>query len=500
MNDESRPPYPVVSSRHLDPPATRGWRSLGGPRREPAELPRLGPHQVAVYRVGETWVEDRGGLDPRSDTAVSATSVSVVDKRRNVLVEAMVTIPSADTDDFAVRGRFRCTVDDAVALMRDGGPPEAAEALASYLRGCPGLGDEGLDYGAGQLTEARKTVSARVTAYSLTEPPRLPGMSAELVGVELLTPSQLRDFHKKLEELELRRRQDEVEQAVEQDRKVREQEHRQQLELRDKRHQEELQRRDQEIELQLAEQRAAYEREQEELDAGQTAKLGSRWALLRAYRRKELTAEQLADRLSAAEQEVRQAEERRDETERALLERLSTLWREDLVRDTERADRRWELEREQKIRELEAMREDRLVRSKEQREDQLRREQHQREDLLRHERDKKARVDRQQEMYFELYKKLIQEGHTDTTPINMQTLLERIVGAGLGPDAGDAGKQLENGDPIEGEALQDPAGESPSDTPADGAARVGKDAPPHDEDHDSDTYDIGDVGREENGY
>ncbi|MFF0159007.1 hypothetical protein ACFYRY_15925 [Streptomyces sp. NPDC005263] len=499
MRDDSHPSYPVVSSRPLEPPVARGWRAIGSPRREPSDLPRLGTHQVAVYRVGEMWVENHGSLDLRSDTAVSATSVTVVDKRRNVPVEAMVTVPSADSSDFAVRVRFRCTVDDSVALVREG-PADAVSALTSYLHACPGLVEEGLDHGVAQVTEVRKWLSARVSAFSVTHPPRLPGMTAELVSVDVLTPSELREFQAKLEELERRRRQDEVEQAVEQDRKVREREYQNQLELLDKQHQEELQRRELDVRLQLEEQQAAYEREQEELDAGQTAKLGSRWALLRAYRRKELTAEQLAERLGVAEREAREAAERRDETERALVERLSTLWREDLVRDTERADRRWELRWQEKTRMLNARREELLTKGQEEREDRLRREQHQREDSLRRERDERTRGDRQQEMYYELYKQLIREGYTDMTPVDIRALLDRIIGANLDPGAQSPDKQLESVPP-HGEAQPPTAPDAPGDgTRADRTTEDGEDDAAFGEDDESDTFDIGDVGREEHGY
>jgi len=499
MRDESHSSYPVVSSRPLEPPVTRGWRGIGSPRREPSDLPRLSTHQVAVYRVGGTWVENHGNLDLRSDTAVSATSVTVVDKRRNVPVEAMVTVPSADSSDFAVRVRFRCTVDDSVVLVREG-PADAVSALASYLHSCPGLVEECLDYGVAQVTEVRKRLSARVAAFSIAQPPRLPGMTAELVSVDLLTPSELRDFQAKLEDLERRRRQDEVEQAVEQDRKVREREHQQQLELMSKEHQEELQRREQEIELQLAEQRAAYEREQEALDAGQTAKLGSRWALLRAYRKKELTAEQLADRLGEAEREMQQAAERRDETERALVERISTLWREDMVRDTERADRRWELRWQEKTRILNARREERLTQSQEGREDRLRREQHHREDSLRKEREERTRGDRQQEMYYELYKQAIREGYTDMTPVDMRALLERIIGGNLEPGTESPDKQLESM-PLHGEAQPPTAAPATGDgTRGDRTAEGGEDDAVYGEDDENDSFDIGDVGREEHGY
>ncbi|GHF28027.1 hypothetical protein E5082_26925 [Streptomyces griseoluteus] len=487
MSDASRAPYPVVSTRTLEPPAARGWRGMGTARRERSELPRLEPHQVAVYRVGEDWVESHGDLDLRSETAVRATSVAVVDRRRDVPVEAMITVPSADGTDCAVRVRFRCTAEDSVELMREGGPSDASAALVSYLQGCPALAGEYVPHGDAQLAEVTKRICANVTAFALAQPPRLPGMAVELVSVDLLTPDQLRELQQRLAELEFTRQREAVEQAVAQERTKRKQEHEQELALLTQQHQEELQRREQEAELNLAEQRAAYEREQEALDVGQEERFGSRFALWRAYRRKELTAEQLADRLGSAERDLRDAEERRDETERALLERLSNLWREDLRTDTERADRRWEVERQEKIRELEAGREERQ-----------RRDQQRREDALRKERDDRQRADRRQEMKFELYKRLVQEGHTATMPIDMQRLLEELIGGTIqsGPD--DVRTEVEAGERVDepGRARTDGADDAPRSGPPPAEARAKR----YEDDGQDNPSDIGDVGREEYGY
>ncbi|MEU4107665.1 hypothetical protein [Streptomyces sp. NPDC027717] len=485
MSDASRAPYPVVSTRTLEPPAARGWRGMGTARRERSELPRLEPHQVAVYRVGEDWVESHGDLDPRSETAVRATSVTVVDRRRDVPVEAMVTVPSADGTDCAVRVRFRCTAEDAVELMREGGPPEASDALVSYLQGCPALAEEYVPHGDAQLAEVTKRICANVTAFTLAQPPRLPGMAVELVSVDLLTPGQLRELQQRLAELEVQRQRDAVEQAVAQERVTREQEYQQQLALLNQQHQEEIQRREQEAELNLAEQRAAYEREQEALDAGQEERLGSRFALWRAYRRKEVTAEQLAERLGSAERELREVAERRDETQRALQERLDKMLREDLRIETERADRRWEVKRQEKRHELETNREERQ-----------RRDQQRREDALRKERDDRQRADRRQEMKFELYKRLVHEGHTATMPIDMQRLLEELLGGTLDGVPGDIRTEVEAGEPGPGPA------DGTEGAPAPGSASTGTRASADGEryeDDEQDPYDVGPAGREEYG-
>ncbi|MFF7965171.1 hypothetical protein ACFZC3_07360 [Streptomyces sp. NPDC007903] len=487
MSDASRAPYPVVSTRTLEPPAARGWRGMGTARRERSELPRLEPHQVAVFRVGEDWVESHGDLDLRSETAVRSTSVAVVDRRRDVPVEAMITVPSADGTDCAVRARFRCTAEDAVELMREGGPSDASDALVSYLQGCPALVGEYVPHGDAQLAEVTKRICANVTAFALAQPPRLPGMAVELVSVDLLSPDQLRALQQRLAELEFQRQRDAVEQAVTQERITREQEHQQQLALLNQQHQEELQRREQEAELNLAEQRAAYEREQEALDAGQEERFGSRFALWRAYRRKEVTAEQLADRLGSAERDVREAEERRDETERALQERLDKLLREDLRIETERADRRWEVKRQEKLRELEANREERQ-----------RRDQQRREDALRKESDDRQRADRIREMRFELYKRLVHEGHTATMPIDMQRLLEELLGGTLDSVSGDIRTEVEAGEPTPDHPPVDGGADAPPSGSASSGARESAGGERYaDDEHDP--YDVGPVGREEYG-
>ncbi|MFF9391036.1 hypothetical protein [Streptomyces griseoluteus] len=487
MSDASREPYPVVSTRTLEPPAARGWRGMGTARRERAELPRLEPHQVAVYRVGEDWIESHGDLDLRSETAVRATSVAVVDRRRDVPVEAMITVPSADGTDCAVRVRFRCTAEDAVELMREGGPSDASAALVSYLQGCPALAGEYVPHGDAQLAEVTKRICANVTAFALAQPPRLPGMAVELVSVDVLTPDQLRDLRQQLAELEFTRQREAVEQAVAQERTKRKQEHEQELALLTQQHQEELQRREQEAELNLAEQRAAYEREQEVLDVGQEERFGSRFALWRAYRRKELTAEQLADRLGSAERDLRDAEERRNETERALQERVDRLLREDLRIETERADRRWEVKRQEKLRELEANREERQ-----------RRDQQRREDALRKERDDRQRADRRQEMKFELYKRLVHEGHTATMPIDMQRLLGELLGGTLDSVSGDVRTEVEAGEPTPGVPPADGTAEGSASGAASDGVRDFADGERSPEDE-HDPYDVGPAGREEYG-
>ncbi|MEU6818548.1 hypothetical protein [Streptomyces sp. NPDC046860] len=487
MSEAPRAPYPVVSARTLEPPAARGWRGMGTARRERSELPLLEPHQIAVYRVGENWVQNHGDVDPRSETAVRATSVTVVDQRRDVPVESMVTVPSGDGADCAVRVRFRCTVEDAEELMREGGPSDASEALVSYLQGCPALADEYVPQGDAQLAEAAKRIGVNVTAFAVAQPPRLPGMAVELVSVDLLTPGQLSELRQRLMELRLQQERDAVEQAVAQERAKREQEYQQQLVALKQQHEEQMRQREQEAELNLAEQRAAYEREQESLDAGQEERLGSRFALWRAYRRKELTAEQLADRLGSAERDVREAQERRDETQRALQEKLDTFLREDLRIEAERADRRWELEHQEKLRELEAGREERRHRDGQRREDALRKE-----------RDDRQRADRRQEMKFELYKRLVQEGHTATMPIDMQRLLEELLGGTLDSGHDDIRTEVEAGEPTSGAT----GAAGSADAPRSGSASTGAPASGDGERYEDDEqnpYDVGPVGREEYG-
>ncbi|MFI1014660.1 hypothetical protein [Streptomyces sp. NPDC020965] len=478
MKDELSGSYPIVLRTTLEPVTKRRW--LGAGARPGSELPRLDGHQVAVYRVGENWIEDHGDIDPRGETARRAGSVAVVDRRRDVRVDAMVTIPSADATDFAVRARFQCTVTDAVALVREG-PREASAALEGYLHGCPGLAEEGLDYATSEITEVRKRVSALLTASATVMPPRFAGLQADLIGVEVLTPGELLEYRKHLEELRRERERTEIEQAVAQDRLVREEKHKQELATLQEEYQLRLREQEQEFEIAREKQRSMFEREEAEKDAA-TPVPTSRSMLTRAFMRKELTAEQLADRLQAAEQEARRAAEREDELQRALLEKMAATDQEEERRRAERDDRRWELTRLEANRMLETQREDRLQKDNEKRDERLRRENEQR-----------TFADQKLQMQFELFKRLIQEGHTSSTPIDMGEMLEQVLGQKLSraPESATAGPQAE------ASALAARAPAAPGITDATDVTDVDVEVAVEIE---ADAHDLGEAVREEDGY
>src|SRR5579871_1963592 len=146
--------YPIVNQLKLTEPERRGKLKLLGPRRETAEVPALKPHEVLVYRVeGSFKVDDgRKGLD--DDDVIRATSVSVVDMRRDAAVGTQFEIDSMDASQFTVNVNFVCTVTDAVRVVRDG-QANASDALLSYLRGYQRLFELGLEHPISEINTLR---------------------------------------------------------------------------------------------------------------------------------------------------------------------------------------------------------------------------------------------------------------------------------------------------------------------------------------------------------
>jgi hypothetical protein len=94
------PYYPKLERRTLSPAEKARWFSRKARRAE--ELPRPDTHQSLVYRVGGELVLDDDRLSSMDERMVNATNVSVVDMRRDALVEARLKIPSADASHFDV--------------------------------------------------------------------------------------------------------------------------------------------------------------------------------------------------------------------------------------------------------------------------------------------------------------------------------------------------------------------------------------------------------------
>jgi hypothetical protein len=182
--------YPIVSSHHLGAPARRYMRKV----RKDSEIPTISSNQVLVYRVGAQHTLDNIRLPMDHDTVVSANFVAVVDTSRNVPVDVVVNIPSAEAADFIARATFACHVQDPITLVLSG-VSDASSALTTYLRTDRALFELGLEFSLDQVNDVRPLVSSTVQAMTMLEPPDIPGLDVRLIGVELNTPDELAKFH-----------------------------------------------------------------------------------------------------------------------------------------------------------------------------------------------------------------------------------------------------------------------------------------------------------------
>jgi hypothetical protein len=183
-------PYPIVSQRQLKEPPRRGPLGLGGHRRPESEMPALNPHEVRVYRVGGQFIVDDGRRGPDDNRVVNATSVSVVNMRRGADVGATFEIASKDAAKFTVQVNFVCSVVDPVTVVRDG-QTDASESLLAYLKGYQPLFELGLKHPLAEINAVRREGGLHVKAYMTIRPPEIPGMSIALANVQVMTPQEL---------------------------------------------------------------------------------------------------------------------------------------------------------------------------------------------------------------------------------------------------------------------------------------------------------------------
>lgn len=193
--------YPVVEYKTLLPARQRGPLGILGRRRDLDELPVMQAHHVRVFRVGGEYVLDNGRRQLDDELVVDASDVSVVDLTRNAPVQVELGIPSAEGTDFTVRVSFVCTVTDAIAVVRDG-QRDAALGLLHYLRSHHRIFELGLDRDFAQINEVRRTVKAQVEAFTQLKPPQISGLTVALSSVEVLTPEELAELHRKLHQQE----------------------------------------------------------------------------------------------------------------------------------------------------------------------------------------------------------------------------------------------------------------------------------------------------------
>jgi hypothetical protein len=409
-------PYPIVEQRRLVPPPPR---RLLGPRRTRGidEIPATNAGQRLVYRVDGEFVLDNAALPLDSPTVLDATHVSVVDVSSDVEVFVELDIPSKDADKFTMQLTFVCTVIDPIAVVRQGSP-SAASALRAHVKSHHRIFELGLDHALAEINVARRKLNAQVKAFTTVEPPTIIGVSVELASVEVLTPAEVVEFEQSM------RRQD--------------QQHR--IEFG-------KQRSAQVLEHDKAEfaQVTAAEAQRAELERDADLRGYQRYqfteqrrvvaddalsALTHAYTVGDISAKELADRVTGLE------------TERLEYERTQAQER----LEHERADRREQLDwkRESKRLKWEAYRADTAEEWRyRQRELEIKREDGQqsrkweREDLAFAREDKR----RELEAKIEIVRELAQRGYLDTANVNLEKVVNNML-AGTRDQAGPDSEEL----------------------------------------------------------
>ncbi len=194
-------PYPIVESISLSRPQRGGPLGLRKPSRPPAEMlrPREG-HHVLVYRVDGEYVLDDASLDSRHDVVVRASHVTVVDTQRNAPIIVQLSIPAKQSQSFAVKVTFGCTVVDPLVVVRQG-LKDPQQLLTSYLLSYYNVMQMGLDFTIEQINEVRHSVHDELTAYQTVSPPLIDGLEIVMSSIEVLTPRRMAERHE--EELRL---------------------------------------------------------------------------------------------------------------------------------------------------------------------------------------------------------------------------------------------------------------------------------------------------------
>ncbi|MFE7270098.1 hypothetical protein [Streptomyces sp. NPDC057623] len=348
--------YPLVEQREYGAPRQRGGWLRTRPRRAEEDLPLVAPHQVRVFRVGEEYVEDHGRLGPDAPVVVAASSVTVVDRRVGVPVGVELSLPSAEGGDFTVRVTFHCTVTDAVAAVRDG-VTVAEPLLAGYLRAIPGLVEDVGELSLPASAEVRRRIDARLTAYAEMRPPVFSGLTVVPSGIEVLTPAELAEHLRGVEEARLARERDRQLAELRREQALLEERHRQELGTLRSMYEREVSEHELQHELTLEERRNRFVRHQVDED---TALLRGdpAAAYLNAFRSGKLSADVLAERLHAVDSQRADREDARHQLEREHLERRVSFDREDERFHLEREDKRTELARLDDLRERQERREE----------------------------------------------------------------------------------------------------------------------------------------------
>ena len=183
--------YPIVESVSLSRPQRSGLLGLRKPSRSPAEMLRPGAgHHVLVYRVDGEYVLDDASLDSRHDIVIRASHVTIVDTQRNAPIIVRLSIPARQSQSFAVKVTFGCTVVDPLIVVRQG-LQDPQQLLTSYLLSYYNVMQMGLDFTIEQINEVRHSVHDELTAYQTVSPPLIDGLEIVMASIEVLTPRRM---------------------------------------------------------------------------------------------------------------------------------------------------------------------------------------------------------------------------------------------------------------------------------------------------------------------
>jgi hypothetical protein len=191
--------YPIVAQYELEEPVRQGPLKVIK-RRDKSEIPKIKPHEVLIWRVGDRYVKDQRQLRGFDDIVVRASSVSVVSVRPGTEVEVSFRIDSRDASEFTVKATFVCSV-QAPEVVVQNGQANVADALMAHLRAYPDIFEIGLKYPITEINAVRAELAANVRAYMARRPPKIPGMEIESrVTVQVETPTMMASYEEVVRE------------------------------------------------------------------------------------------------------------------------------------------------------------------------------------------------------------------------------------------------------------------------------------------------------------
>ncbi|MEU7140392.1 hypothetical protein ABZ942_13150 [Nocardia sp. NPDC046473] len=400
--------YPVVEQRPLDPVPPKKF--LGPKRSRTAdEIPRGVSNHRLVYRTGGEYVLDNYALPLDSETVLDATNVTVVDVSRDAEVLVQLDIPSKDADLFRLHVTFACTVTDPVAVVR-GGAQDLQKVLKPYLKGHRRIFELGLDYELAQINQARRKITAQVTAFTTMSPPIYIGLATELASVEVLTPPDVSKF-------EQSRREQVNRHSIEFER----QHNSYQLRSAASEYEQDIAVRSQRHEIDLDARKRDYERYQYSQHSEVANDPIS--ALKFSYSVGEISAKDFADELLRLEKEERN-DRRTELAQQREWEREDSRGNREWERETAR--QHWETERLDKAEKW------RIEQRKLEHQDSERKRQQilDREDRAFERDDERRKLEAQ----FEIIRELAQRGHLDSANVNLERVVSTMLADVPEPD------------------------------------------------------------------